>query len=40
MNNLLPVNWDVGLMFNRETGEQYEVSNIAAIMKAVVEEEY
>lgn len=37
---LLPVNWDIGLMFKRLTGEQSEVSNIAAIMKAVAGEEY
>ena len=39
-HNLLPVNWDIGLMFNRKTGEQNEVSNIAAIMKAVAGETY
>ncbi len=38
--DLLPVNWDIGLMFNRRTGEQKEVSNIAAIMKAIAGEEY
>lgn len=38
--NLLPVNWDIGLMFNRKTGKQNEVSNIHAIMKAVAGEEY
>lgn len=39
-HNLLPVNWDIGLMFNRKTGEQNEVSNIAALMKAMAGEEY
>lgn len=37
--NLLPVNWDIGLMFNRKTGEQNEVSNINAIIKAVAGQE-
>lgn len=39
-HNLLPVNWDIGLMFKRRTGEQNEVSNINAIMKAVTGEDY
>lgn len=39
-HDLLPVNWDIGLMFNRKTGDQNEVSNIAAIIKAVSGKEY
>lgn len=38
--NLLPVNWDIGYMIDRRTGEQLEASTINAMMKAVAGEEY
>lgn len=38
--NLLPVSWDTGYMFDRETGEPQDVMNIDAIMAALAGEEY